>query len=491
MALAALLQDDVYAGDRTSSSTTPPTANDVNAIPSSPTATSSSSPTSNMTVFHALEAPSISVRDYVHRLSKYAFCSPACLITAMYYMSRVVDTHANLALTSLTVHRLLITALVLACKYLDDMNYNLSYYAKVGGLPTKELANLELHMLRMLDFHLGIPVHLFNHLEATLVSRVAKLANQPHYPHQNTNVNDFGGDPPCVVDRLPTDEPMQTQKVHQRQSPNHSPRQQQQQQQPNPATEIAMGSDDGGVVAAVAADRTAIHLANKAVALLDGDLVERFASLFDDLETAGLGSPSSSSGGSDISHVAALLYSQTISMHQHGGVTSTCPRLMVNNNNNNNGNAAPNDNNSTAEHAAAQMLQQQQGKSGKGLPPTSPVSDSLSRNSSTDTLAMAAATIISGGGSGNVPVGAIAMQTTRPADDGVGKGDNNAGGGGGRRTTLAKPTRRRSSGSGQLRLLGGAGRDMSCRVDGQNRAHRPSGNTPPLQRRVSFSSSKK
>lgn len=129
-----------------------------------------------MTVFHALEAPSISVSDYVSRVSKYVFCSEACLVTAYHYLTLAVRRHSNLSLSSLTVHRLLITAVVLACKYLDDTSYNLSYYARVGGLPSSELANLEIHMLRMLDFRLDVSVEHYAAIEASLIARVSRLA---------------------------------------------------------------------------------------------------------------------------------------------------------------------------------------------------------------------------------------------------------------------------------------------------------------------------
>lgn len=128
-----------------------------------------------MTVFHALEAPAISVCEYVTRLSKYAFCSDACLVAAYHYMTRAIASDPKLALTSLSIHRMFITALVLACKYMDDLSYNLVYYSKVGGLPYKELANLEMQMLHILDFRLDISPNQFVELESNLVSGLKVL----------------------------------------------------------------------------------------------------------------------------------------------------------------------------------------------------------------------------------------------------------------------------------------------------------------------------
>lgn len=57
-----------------------------------------------------------------------------------------------MAVTSLTIHRLVITAVMLAAKLMDDKYYNNAFYAKIGGITTSELNHMELEMLRMLDY---------------------------------------------------------------------------------------------------------------------------------------------------------------------------------------------------------------------------------------------------------------------------------------------------------------------------------------------------
>jgi len=58
--------------------------------------------------------------------------------------------------TSLTVHRLLITAVMLAAKLMDDKYYNNAYYAKIGGVATGDLNCMELDMLRLLDYRIVV-----------------------------------------------------------------------------------------------------------------------------------------------------------------------------------------------------------------------------------------------------------------------------------------------------------------------------------------------
>lgn len=136
-------------------------------------------PFEDMTVFHALEPPAISVADYVTRVSKYAFCSQACLVAAYHYINVAVKKDPKLALSSLSVHRLFVTAVILASKYFDDVSYNLPYYAKVGGLPYKELANLEVNLLRILDFRLDISAHKFVSIENQLVDQLNVYESNP------------------------------------------------------------------------------------------------------------------------------------------------------------------------------------------------------------------------------------------------------------------------------------------------------------------------
>lgn len=73
----------------------------------------------DLTVFHGLRQPAISIQQYVDRIFKYAACSPSCFVVAQIYMDRYVH-QADVHLTSLNVHRLLITSVMLAAKFMDD-----------------------------------------------------------------------------------------------------------------------------------------------------------------------------------------------------------------------------------------------------------------------------------------------------------------------------------------------------------------------------------
>ncbi|GAB4855538.1 hypothetical protein Ancab_024158 [Ancistrocladus abbreviatus] len=115
----------------------------------------------SVTIFHGSIAPPLSIRQYIERISKYAKCSPSCFVVAFIYMERYIQ-RTNSYFTSLNVHRLLITSVVLAAKFIDDECFNNAYYAKVGGVSTGELNELEWEFLSSLDFRLHVTLDDFD-----------------------------------------------------------------------------------------------------------------------------------------------------------------------------------------------------------------------------------------------------------------------------------------------------------------------------------------
>lgn len=74
-----------------------------------------------VSVFHGLTRPTISIQSYLERIFKYANCSPSCLIVAYVYLDRFTQKQPSLPINSFNVHRLLITSVMVAAKFMDDM----------------------------------------------------------------------------------------------------------------------------------------------------------------------------------------------------------------------------------------------------------------------------------------------------------------------------------------------------------------------------------
>ncbi|GLT84272.1 hypothetical protein SLE2022_025130 [Rubroshorea leprosula] len=110
-----------------------------------------------ISVFHGLTRPMISIQGYLERIFKYANCSPSCFIVAYVYLDRFAQMQPSLPISSFNVHRLLITSVMVAAKFMDDIHYNNAYYAKVGGISTKEV-----NFLFALGFELNVAPNTFH-----------------------------------------------------------------------------------------------------------------------------------------------------------------------------------------------------------------------------------------------------------------------------------------------------------------------------------------
>jgi len=76
---------------------------------------------------------------------------------ALVYIDRIIQNNPNFIVSSLNLHRLLITGVMLAAKFYDDQYYNNAYFGKVGGVPCDELNSLEVEFLFMCNFCFSVP----------------------------------------------------------------------------------------------------------------------------------------------------------------------------------------------------------------------------------------------------------------------------------------------------------------------------------------------
>ncbi|KAF0894020.1 hypothetical protein E2562_033804 [Oryza meyeriana var. granulata] len=133
--------------------------------------------------FRATTKPDISVRAYMARIARFAGCSPACYVVAYIYLDRLLRRrrHAH-SVDSYSVHRLLITAVLAAVKFMDDICYNNAYFAKVGGVSLPEMNYLEVDFLFGVGFDLNVSPETFGHYCAVLQSEMLCLELEPPPP---------------------------------------------------------------------------------------------------------------------------------------------------------------------------------------------------------------------------------------------------------------------------------------------------------------------
>lgn len=115
------------------------------------------------------------------RIHKYASCSNECFILALIYIDRLIQRN-NFLLTELNVHRVVITAVLLAAKFFDDAYYNNAYYAKVGGVLVSEMNSLEVEFLFRINFSLRVLPDVFEKYNSELIghAKAMGLRCPPH-----------------------------------------------------------------------------------------------------------------------------------------------------------------------------------------------------------------------------------------------------------------------------------------------------------------------
>ncbi|XP_062217242.1 cyclin-P4-1-like [Phragmites australis] len=137
--------------------------------------------------FRGRTRPGIAVRRYAERIYRYAGCSPACFVVAYVYLDRLAQRREGeeaaaaaeasvVGVDSYSVHRLLITSVMVAAKFMDDIHYNNAYFARVGGVEVAEMNGLELELLFALRFRLNVTPDTFARYCAALEGEIMTMS---------------------------------------------------------------------------------------------------------------------------------------------------------------------------------------------------------------------------------------------------------------------------------------------------------------------------
>jgi len=113
------------------------------------------------TRFDSAYVPEISVEDYVERVQTYSKCSASVYVIAMVYIDRLIEGE-GLVVTRLNVHRLFITAFLVAAKFYDDLSFKNAFYATLGGIEKAEMNLLEVDFLNYIKFNLVVSEDVYN-----------------------------------------------------------------------------------------------------------------------------------------------------------------------------------------------------------------------------------------------------------------------------------------------------------------------------------------
>ena len=107
----------------------------------------------------------------MHRIFVRTLCSPTSLVLSIIYVDRLLQS-TGMNITFLNVHKLLLTAIMLASKFMDDVFCNNAFFAEVGCVTLTEVNQMEEVFLRSISFSLFVTEDVFLRYYSGLYQRV-------------------------------------------------------------------------------------------------------------------------------------------------------------------------------------------------------------------------------------------------------------------------------------------------------------------------------
>eukprot|EP00301_Raphidiophrys_heterophryoidea_P019013 c39_g1_i1.p1 GENE.c39_g1_i1~~c39_g1_i1.p1 ORF type:complete len:261 (-),score=58.58 c39_g1_i1:137-820(-) len=116
--------------------------------------------------FHCESTPRMPISAYLAQIDTCLFCGPETFVIAAVYLGRATSPridqatgkqHHFVRLDARSVHRLVLTCIVIANKWLNEVTYTTqANFAHVGGVTRQDLNYMELQLLCVMDFRLFV-----------------------------------------------------------------------------------------------------------------------------------------------------------------------------------------------------------------------------------------------------------------------------------------------------------------------------------------------
>mmetsp|Transcript_57659 Transcript_57659/g.151738 ORF Transcript_57659/g.151738 Transcript_57659/m.151738 type:complete len:131 (+) Transcript_57659:740-1132(+) len=102
-------------------------------------------------------------------------------------------------MNSLNVHRLMLSSIMVAAKFLDDFYYSNEFWAKIGGVPNNELNTLELEFLFLTNFDLHVRREVYDMYRERLLEWHQQLVSNSYTGRHTTGVDGARG---CLLEAM-------------------------------------------------------------------------------------------------------------------------------------------------------------------------------------------------------------------------------------------------------------------------------------------------
>jgi len=109
------------------------------------------------------KVPSISLLLFIQRVMRYLPATKELYIMALIFLDRVFAFNSDICFTLFNAHRLFVSAVLIASKFMDDLFYTNVFVSKVAGVSPEELNRLEIEFLAAIRFSLYVKPDLFQY----------------------------------------------------------------------------------------------------------------------------------------------------------------------------------------------------------------------------------------------------------------------------------------------------------------------------------------
>ena len=121
--------------------------------------------------------PVLTLKKFLIRIVKYTEAENNTLIVAYLYIIKLIKIE-NFILSLNNIYRLLLGSVVLAKKFLEDINYNNLYYCEIGGMSVQELNNIEFSLFVRINFDVNPKIEEVNDIYKNIIYSLASSENK-------------------------------------------------------------------------------------------------------------------------------------------------------------------------------------------------------------------------------------------------------------------------------------------------------------------------
>ena len=133
--------------------------------------------------------PSISIKDYLIRLTNYSKINESTIEIILIYLDRITKIN-HFSLTYYNIQKLILAAFILAIKYNEDIYYLMSIYSKIGGVTLSELNKLEFEYIKLIGFDFFLDQKLYDKYYNDLMSLKADSEdNEEDYENSDDEID--------------------------------------------------------------------------------------------------------------------------------------------------------------------------------------------------------------------------------------------------------------------------------------------------------------